>query len=304
MVAQGKNTVRVSIIIPLFNGENTIEECMSSLRSLQYPHPYEIIIIDNNSSDRSVEKIKPYVNGHTVRLYSERKQGSYAARNKGIRLARGAFIAFTDADCIVQKDWLTNITKRLEEHTVGGVGGKIVPYRPETDLERFGDKYIFNEEKKPFPYLGTGNCVFRKDVLWELHLFDERFLSGGDVDLSLRIQKQGYRLLYQPDAVICHKHRTSLKAFFCQYYTYGKGWKILRGKWGTQSSLFRNVHGYRKGMYALYHVLHFLLLYPYLHLRRKKVTWEDRMNVFSQLYLAIQDGAFFLGYTYIPVSRP
>jgi cellulose synthase/poly-beta-1,6-N-acetylglucosamine synthase-like glycosyltransferase len=219
----------VSIVVPVYNGERTIEECIKSLLDLEYPkEKYEIIVVDNNSTDNSIEIAKKY----PVRLLYEGKQSSYAARNLGIKNTKGEIVAFTDADCIADKGWLKQLVKNFEEKTTAGVGGEILAYPPENIIERYSVKSNILSQKSFFefklanlkmPFIATANAAYKKGILNVIGLFDDSFTSGGDVDLSWRITFKDYRIVYEPKAIIYHRHRTTLYGLFRQFFRYGEG---------------------------------------------------------------------------------
>ena len=102
----------ITIIIPFFNAEQYIEKCIQGLFAQNYPKDcYEIIMINNNSMDASPTIVQRY---SQITLLEEKKQGSYTARNRGIREAKGAIIAFTDSDCVPHVNWLQNIAKAMQ----------------------------------------------------------------------------------------------------------------------------------------------------------------------------------------------
>ena len=108
------NNIDFSIVVPFYNKEKTIGRCIASLVSQDYPkEKYEIIFVNNNSTDASCDIVTRYP---VVKLLHEHKQGAYIARNKGILNAKGIFIAFTDADTEVRKDWLSNIHKSISKN--------------------------------------------------------------------------------------------------------------------------------------------------------------------------------------------
>ena len=219
----------VSIIVPVYNGALTIEECIKSLLNLEYPEDkYEIIIVDNNSTDTTVEIVKKY----PVKLLHEGKQSSYAARNLGIKNAKGEIVAFTDADCIVDKMWLEQLVENFKDKTTAGVGGEILAYNPKSIVERYSVKSGSISQKIALeteivnlkvPFILTANAAYKKEILNEIGLFDDSFISGGDMDLAWRITLKGYRIVYEPKALAYHKHRTTLYGLFKQIFPYGEG---------------------------------------------------------------------------------
>ena len=123
-----------SIVVPVFNAGDTIDKLLRSLVTLNYPRErYEIIVVDNDSQDDSPQRAQQY----PVKLLHELDiQSSYAARNRGIRAAKGDIIAFTDADCVAHLDWLRNLLADYEDHHWGGFAGGLGAYQPRTDVQR------------------------------------------------------------------------------------------------------------------------------------------------------------------------
>jgi cellulose synthase/poly-beta-1,6-N-acetylglucosamine synthase-like glycosyltransferase len=217
-----KHLPNVSVIVPVFNAERTIEECINSLLELDYPSKnLELIFINNASNDRTAD-ILSYYSGKIKILY-ERKRGPAAARNKGILNANGDIIAFTDADCVVDKDWLKHIVRPLEDNSIGIVGGEILAKHPCNKIEEFYGK--LHDHKKAaeggMPYSITINWASRKSVFKETGLFDESFLRGQDTDLSFRILRSGYKFFYEPRAIVYHRFPKTLAGLFYKAYLSG-----------------------------------------------------------------------------------
>ena len=99
----------VSVIVPVFNSEKFLRRCVEGLLQQTYERSaYEILLVDNNSTDRSRDVAREY---RDVRLISEPRQGSYAARNRGVSVSSGEILAFTDADCVASPSWLAQLVK-------------------------------------------------------------------------------------------------------------------------------------------------------------------------------------------------
>ncbi|RJP62067.1 MAG: glycosyltransferase [Candidatus Auribacter fodinae] len=218
----------VSVVVPAYNAAATIGQCIESLISQTYPkEKLEILIIDNNSSDETADIIRSY----PVTYLSESNQSRSAARNKGIRHARGDIIAFTDSDCAAQHDWLEKGVQPFEDEWIGGVGGPILAYNPSTWIERAQDILrIFNQEETISPerveagtaVIATPNALYRKDALLAAGLFDERLKGAEDYDLSYKIQRiTDYSFAYQPDAITYHRHAQTFEKVVTQYFRYG-----------------------------------------------------------------------------------
>ena len=123
---------KVSIIVIAYNEEKMLPLCLDSLMELDYPEDkLETILVDNNSTDRTKDIIRKY----PVKYVFEHKRTRGAARNKGIKASSGEFIAFTDADCIVDRNWIRRLVQGFDSDNIGGCGGRIVTYQPKNWVE-------------------------------------------------------------------------------------------------------------------------------------------------------------------------
>lgn len=114
----------ISVIVPTYNEEASIEECLKSLCSQTIPrNEYEIIVVDGNSKDRTREIAKAYAD--EVFIQTSKKVGG--ARNDGVLRARGEIVATTDADCFIPPDWLSKIRKDFEKHDIVQLYGTVYP---------------------------------------------------------------------------------------------------------------------------------------------------------------------------------
>jgi len=176
----------ISVIVPVCNGRQTIVSCLESLLAQEYPQDrYEIIIVDNNSSDGTVEIVKTY----PVQLLVERKQSAHAARNTGIQHAGGELIAFTDADCIAESRWLSELVRPFVEEDTVGVAGRIAPFPSRSLVAEFLSctmRHINFDTDEPLA-VPTGNVAYRRQALLDIGLLDDS-IEVADVDLSWRIQ--------------------------------------------------------------------------------------------------------------------
>ena len=235
----------VTIIIPAYNCESTIAKCLDSLARLRYPH-YEIIIIDDGSTDKTPQILQRY---KEIRITRTENSGPSRARNIGIQKALGEFIAFTDADCIIAENWLEELLKGFVDDTVAGVGGDQQSPADETPFGRnvqdfmktvgfVADYLKTNKEIIPTKHNPTCNVMYRKSVLLEAGFFDENLWPGEDVEMDLKIGRLGYRLYYNPDAVVRHYRPKSAEAFsrMMKRYGWAQGWLVR--KYGP----FRLVH--------------------------------------------------------------
>lgn len=229
----------VSVIITGLNVQNTVDECIQSLLNLDYPkEDYEIIYVDGGSTDNTLENISAY----PIRIVKEQGGSPASGRNAGIKKARGEIIAFTDADSIVDKNWLNKLLECYETSNVAGVGGVILPYPEKKYLPRtigfllptnFGSAGARNpaiySTRRVVDHNPTNNASIRKSVLSEVGYFNEELKVAEDIELDLRIIKYGYKLVYTPEAKVWHRQRQELGCFILQMFNYGF-WRAWAGK--------------------------------------------------------------------------
>ena len=229
-----KSTIRnphfpyVSVVVPVFNGAGTIAECLQSLLAQAYPRDrYDVIVVDNHSTDETASIIKQ----HPVRYVFEGEiQSSYAARNRGIREAQGDLIASTDADCVASPQWIAQGVAAFTTEQVGGVAGAIRPREPRTIAQRYAvAKGMLSQEtalqENSFrPAVYTANAFYRKTVLEQAGMFDPTVKSGGDADLAWRVQERLHlAITFAPEAIVYHKHRERVSELLRQRKNYGYG---------------------------------------------------------------------------------
>lgn len=212
-----------TIVVAVFNGAQTIDACVSSLLALRYPRErVEIIVVDNGSTDATLERLQAF--GSAIRVLHERTRGASAARNAGVRAARGTMIAFTDADCTVEPEWLGALVAPLGDGHVGVVGGRILSRVNGNRIERFGD--VIHDQRRAIededpPYVASGNWASRAGVLMQLGLFDESLRRSQDVDLAWRAVQAGFRLVYAPGAIVYHRNERTIWGLINEGYVHG-----------------------------------------------------------------------------------
>lgn len=276
----------ISIIVPVYNGERTIGACLDSLVSQDYPpDSYEIIIVNNNSTDKSCDIIREY----PVTLLHERGiQTSYAARNRGISAARGEIVAFTDADCIAASDWLRELVTPFtvldepgqgKEAIVGGVGGQVLDSEPQNEVEQFiCSLQLFShyrQENSYLPVLMTNNAAYRRKDLLALGSFNEQLYTGADIDLAWRIQLvAGAQVVYAPQAIVYHVHRSTLRSMAKQFRRHGFGEIFL-------DAMYKDRPGYKRTpkRQLIRMGRQFMTLFTYgRSLLYRKLTWRIRQK--------------------------
>jgi len=222
----------VTVVVPVRNGEQTIEPLLESLQKLDYNNDkVEVIIVDGNSTDMTQDIVKKY----PVKLVVEKRKGLNVARNTGIKKGNGEIVAFTDSDCIVPSNWVTKIVENFKNPQVSCVGGSakalnsdFVSQYADNSIVRLMPFFTKREELdkvKPFFRHPAGcNMAYRKKVAEEIGYFDENIQYGFDeVEFADRVCKAGYKMVLDPKVLVWHKHRSTLGDFLKQNFQYGRG---------------------------------------------------------------------------------
>ena len=212
----------ISVIVPVYNAENTIRACLDSLLYQETSRNYEILCVNNASTDSTPQILNEYEG--KIKTFYENKRGPAAARNHGLQNVSAEIVAFTDSDCVAAKDWLENLVSSLDDSEVGIAGGKILSIQPCNHIEEFGES-IHDHSKaievyRP-PYVITMNWASRFCVLKECLFFDENLRRCEDVDLSYRIFQKGYRLVFNPHAIVYHRNENSYRGLSNEGFLHG-----------------------------------------------------------------------------------
>lgn len=211
----------ISIIIPAFNAEKTIGGCIESVLAQEFEEEFELIVVDDGSNDGTAGKVKE---SREARLLQQENSGPAAARNNGVRNARGEIIVFTDADCTASQDWLREMIAPFKDKSVAAVQGAyktrqraLVARFSQIEIEERYEKML---KAKQLDWIGSYSAAYRKKVFLEFGGFDESFpmASGEDTELSYRMAESGMRLFFNPRAIVFHSHPENL-------------WKYLRTKY-------------------------------------------------------------------------
>jgi glycosyltransferase involved in cell wall biosynthesis len=211
----------VSIIIPVLNDAKRLQICLQAIAQQTYPQDcFEVIVIDNGSDPS--QTIAPVVaNYPNVTAAAEDFPSSFAARNRGLELANGAVIAFTDADCIPARDWLEQgVQTLLQTPNCGLVAGRVEVFFKQSDRATPVELY---ERITAFPqqelierhhYAATANVFTYKQVIDRVGGFEATLKSSGDIEWGQRIAALGYAQVYAASACIAHPARDSYAQLF------------------------------------------------------------------------------------------
>ncbi|PAU92847.1 hypothetical protein CK503_14255 [Aliifodinibius salipaludis] len=210
--------MKFSVIIPTYNDWFRLMQCVAAVEDQTLSKDqYEVIVVDNSEDGAIPEEIHL---PERVQLIHEPQPGSYAARNRGAVVAIGDIFAFTDSDCIPDKNWLKNAQKYFNE-TNDLVGGKVDIFQPERG-SKYGYLYeratAFPQDKNVPSGRGvTANLLVRSSVFEKIGGFDSSVKSGGDWEFTLRCTKAGHQMVYADDVQVKHPAR-NLYTIFKKHY--------------------------------------------------------------------------------------
>jgi glycosyltransferase involved in cell wall biosynthesis len=219
--------LKISVIIPAYNAAGTIGKTLEACLKLEYPDR-EIIVVDDGSRDDTPAIVSAF--GPSIRLIRQPNGGPASARNAGWRASSGAICFFTDSDCIPEPDALSACARHFADPAVGGVGGTYGIANPEVLLARLIHEEIVYRHSfmtREVDFLGSFNCAYRKSALERAGGFNEEYTtaSGEDNDLSYRIRKDGWKLVFDRASVVAHFHETSVRQYLRRQANHGV-WRV------------------------------------------------------------------------------
>ncbi|MFW6053005.1 MAG: glycosyltransferase [Desulfosalsimonas sp.] len=263
----------VSVIIPTYHDWDRLRTCITALKAQTYPrNRFEVLIVNNDPDDEPPELELP----GNFRLISESKPGSYAARNKGIRASQGEILAFTDSDCIPYPDWVEKAVHNLNagaERIAGRVelfynGGRL------TWAEKYEKAYAFRQENKA----DSGTSVTANMVTWrpnfeKVGLFDDTFLSGGDLEWGFRANAAGISITYAYDSVVQHPARRRVRDLLDKRARVAAGAVRIKRPESIRGFLYWLVRGFMPPVYG------------YMNIRKRPdLTMNEKLCAFAVLY--------------------
>jgi mycofactocin system glycosyltransferase len=230
-----QTTPSISIIIPVKNRHQDIQECLMSLGSLDYPKDkVEIIVVNDGSTDSTAKVIQSF---DIKAIHLPQSVGASACRNLAAREANGNLLGFTDSDCVPHPHWLRELTPYFDDERVGIVGGYVSNFYTRSLLDQYEavksslnmGLFSFRVEngKSSTAYVPSCNLIIRKRAFSETGGFQADLHVGEDVDLCWRTIKLGYHLLYVPRGEVKHKHRNDVRQMFMRRFDYGTSEALL-----------------------------------------------------------------------------
>lgn len=191
-----------SVVIPTYNRLPYLKKCISSILESDFAN-YEIIVVNDGSSDGTREYLDGLSKDKIRVFHHEQNTGVSQARNTGIRLAKHDLVAFTDDDCLVSKEWITNLINSFTDSKTGFAIGQT--FYVQKDYRGYFPERLVSNLNAKWP-MGC-NIAFRKGVFQKIGFWDGNFdkYSNEDTEIALRAIKAGFTLIRCPDAIVRHQ---------------------------------------------------------------------------------------------------
>jgi glycosyltransferase involved in cell wall biosynthesis len=222
---------KISVVVCARNGGGTLRWCLEGVRELDYPD-YEAIVVDDGSSDATAM----IASECGYRAISTPNRGLSSARNTGLEAASGEIVAYLDCDARPDRDWLNYLSAAFQATDHAGIGGPNLP-PPDGWIADCvanapgGPVHVLLSDREAEHIPGC-NMAFRRQRLVEIGGFDPRFRAAGDdVDICWRLQQHGETLGFRAGAVVWHRARDSVRAYWRQQVGYGRAEAMLERKW-------------------------------------------------------------------------
>ena len=226
------DTPFVSVIVCSYNGGKTLAQCLDSLGKIDYP-TYEVILVDDGSTDDTAAIAARFPQ---IRYLHQTNHGLSHARNTGAKAARGEVFAYTDSDCMADRDWLRFLIATLRSGDYAGVGGPNISPPAQNWVQACvaaapgGPSHVLLTDTVAEHIPGC-NMAWYRWAFENVGGFDiEYHKAGDDVDFCWRIQQSGHQIAFSPTAIVWHYRRFTLSAFRRQQEGYGEAESLLRFK--------------------------------------------------------------------------
>lgn len=281
----------VSVLIPAWNEEVGIIKTINSVLASDYEN-LEVIVINDGSTDSTDELITRYLHEYeqldhskkTLKYISKENGGKARALNEALKICTGEFVVTIDADCLIDKDAITNTLRRFGSKKVGAVGGNIIVGNKKKTIElvqqlEYLYGFFFKRADSVFNsvyIIGGAAAAYRKSVLDEVGGFDESVVTE-DIEMSMRILSHGYKTRYAYDAITYTEGPSRWKCFFNQR---------LRWRFGRFQTFIKHRHLFFSGDSTHNRYFTFLLL---------PIALYAEFTLFFQVFFL----ALFYTYTFV-----
>ena len=217
----------VTFVVPVLNGGRWLRPAMASILAQRDGRPFEIIAVDDGSTDGSLRLLKNLEREGFLTLLRGEGRGAAAAINAAVRAAAQPIVCQVDQDVILQRGWLVELLRVFDDPEIAAAQGHYITRQGAGFWARAMGRDLehrYSRIQGPFvDHVCTGNTAYRTRALHQVSLLDERLGYGYDNDLSYRLQAQGYRLAFCRDAISVHCWREGFRGYLRQQFGVGYG---------------------------------------------------------------------------------
>ncbi|WP_158838622.1 glycosyltransferase [Polaribacter sp. L3A8] len=276
--------MKYSIIIPVYNRPTEIDELLESLTQQDFSKDFEVLIIEDGSTEKSEAVVGKYNNQLDLKYFFKENSGAGASRNFGMQHANGDYFIILDSDVIVPSQYLSEVNKALKINFTDAFGGPDAAHKSFTALQKAinysmtsvlttggirGKKQAVGKFQPRSFNLGLSKAAFNKTQGFS------KMKNGEDIDLTFRLWENGFETQLIEKAFVYHKRRSSIQQFFKQTFGFGTARPILNKKYpetakptywfpslfiiGIDVSIILAVFGYNQLLYC--YGLYFLLIF-------------------------------------------
>jgi glycosyltransferase involved in cell wall biosynthesis len=308
--------LQFSIIIPVYNRPQEIEELLHSLTSQTYQKSFEVIVVEDGSNLKANEIVKNYSEKLNIKYFFKENSGAGASRNFGMQKANGNYFIIFDSDCIIPPNYLVEVEKALTKNYTDAFGGADAAHESFTTIQKAinysmtsffttggirGNKNAVDKFQPRSFNLGISKKAF------EVTNGFSKMKIGEDIDLTFRLWKHNFETQFIENAFIYHKRRATLKQFFKQTFAFGKGRPFLNKKYPKTakitywfpslfilglafSILFLFV--FKINVFAIFYAVYFIIIMIDSYIKNKKIS----VAVSSVLTTLVQFTGYGLGF--------
>lgn len=231
-----------SIIIPTYNRPQQLANCLQSLAALDYPRDrFEVIVVDDGGAQALDDIVSahnspahdgdsPQTDALAIQLIRQENGGPGSARNRGVEAAQGPYLAFTDDDCMPHLDWLSQAAARLQANPEALIGGHVLNALTDNLYSSASQQLIdylysyYHGQDRGISFFTSNNMALSKQNYLQIGGFDAKLrIASEDRELCDRWLQQGNPLIYAPEMQISHAHDLTLRSFWKQHFSYGRG---------------------------------------------------------------------------------
>jgi len=282
--------MKLSIIIVTRNRATMLKNCLNSLVR-QTKKPDEVLIVDGSLDDNTKNLVNKFKNNLPIEYIFESRAGLSIARNVGIKNAKYGVIAFIDDDCVSDKKWIEKIVtthkKRLDISIIQGKTFNLSKNSILSEAFQYLVTYC-----KPIPFDAKNLSFKRKLIKYLEYIFDENFKGGEDTELGIRLRQKRFKILYSPNIIVHHNHKTDFVSFAKQQFISGKYAYLLKQKYK------KNLEYLPKDLQSIYFLLLSLFVMPFIHTFRaiSKMGFKSAIKFFPIIFFQkfIRYSGFFV----------